>query len=109
MTKENAHLFLDTAESPSLYRIKPEPELVPLGPEDVPPGSVFNTVPDDTGWKAPVLVAIGGIVLLRADRLDIPTLKATTWTELMEMGAQIKRPGEDWSPCAKPVTATNNL
>lgn len=77
-------------------RIKPEPPpviLVPLGPEDVPPGSVFR--PKNRGnsyWFNPLGVLKEAMLV--KDHMF-------TWAELMD-SHEIKRPGEDWQPCSKP-------
>ena len=79
--------------SPHKYRIKPEPAMIPLGPEDVPPGSAIRS--EDGYWS---------IVTRSEGRgLDIGTRKMIPWGELL-LYWKIKRPGEDWSPCHKPPT-----
>jgi hypothetical protein len=126
MTKENAHLYLPLVQAlaegktvqlsiagrwtdkyeysfgndPESYRIKPEEQPRPLGPEDVPPGSVFNLA-GDTGWRAPVLVSKSGVTILNMLCTDpFATMSCKTWAELMEDWT-IKRPNEDWKPCSK--------
>ena len=121
MTKENAHLFLPFVQAlidgktveidtdytgwenqepygftgkPDQYRIKPEPVMVPLGPEDVPPGSVIRGGVDH--WFFITQCHSDGIMFhskVRDNRV--------LWDELFTYWA-IKRPGEDWQPCYKP-------
>lgn len=123
MTKENAHLYLpfvqalvegktvqiidrygdwrDTVrpafcEPPESYRIKPERQ--PLDASDVPPGSVFRHRDDSVTsyWAAPTTVIRSGVTLMDEGNV----LKDVTWRELMDI-CEIKRPNEDWKPCAK--------
>jgi len=68
-------------------------EWIPLGPEDVPPGSVFRNEID--GWDAPASVNSMGVVL--ANRLG----NRFDWRQLFN-GWQILRPGTtEWQPCKK--------
>ena len=128
MTKENAHLFLPLVQAladgktiemhqrkscswigmpeldfsfpPDKYRIKPEPVLVPLGPEDVPPGSAFRWPEwSDGAWK----------ITHEIDRERIyfpcgvkPAGNSSTYEDLMWESVEIQRPGEDWTACSKP-------
>ena len=78
---------------PQNYRIKPEPVMVPLGPEDVPPGSVVS-LETSSGWVAIQIATSMGLCL--PDR-SLP------WGTLLSEGWKIKRPGEDWKPCGKPA------
>lgn len=88
---------------PSRYRRKPKPipkpVRVPLGPEDVPPGSVFR-MPDDSGWMLANEISRGSIRIGR---------EPLTFDCLMQYGWLINRPanrGENgkptkWEPCWK--------
>jgi hypothetical protein len=76
----------------SEYRIKPEPQWVPLGPEDVPPGSVIRRL-GDSGWCVVIAVGQSGISVTFGD--------AVSFEVAMKLGWQIKRPSEDWKPCKK--------
>jgi hypothetical protein len=82
--------------SPHKYRIKPKPEpkpaMVPLGPEDVPPGSVIRHVGSEY-WSL-VIYANRKIVKLHDRWIKYEPLYPTY---------EIKRPGEDWKPCHKPA------
>ena len=83
---------LDFSCAPDCYRIKPEPAMIPLGPEDVPPGSAIRST--DGYWS---------IVTQSEKRgLDIGSRKVIPWGELL-LYWKIKRPGEDWMPCHKPA------
>ena len=123
MTKENAHLFLPliqaladgknveynagTSRLPDWnelknyswnrdlesYRIKPDPVMVPLGPEDVPPGSVIRQT--EGVWETVLYVGQMGILNSKNDLLY--------WSDLKGFGYEIKRPGEDWTACSKPA------
>lgn len=67
---------------------------VPLGPEDVPPGSVFRKSSD----SAVKLVTHWSAFNFGTDDGDYPwsnAAEASNW--------QIKRPGEDWQPMWKEV------
>ena len=83
---------LDFSCAPDCYRIKPEPAMIPLGPEDVPPGSAIRST--DGYWS---------IVTQSEKRgLDIGSRMVIRWGELL-LYCKIKRPGEDWMPCHKPA------
>jgi hypothetical protein len=79
------------------YRIKPEPQWVPLGPEDVPPGSVIRGAAWQNGrsecWVGIIEVTPNGVIASRLSELY-------SWDSLIDKW-QIKRPGEDWKPCKK--------
>jgi hypothetical protein len=69
---------------------------VPLGPEDVPPGSVFRSALNTRGeWTAPHSVTAVGVWFVRTNEWAYATLVD---------GWEIKRPGEDWKPCSKEAT-----
>lgn len=118
MNKENAHLYLPLVQAlaegktiqyglesiwgdvkdpnflnpPQYYHIKPEPVMVPLELEDVPPGSVIRHVGSEY-WSL-VIYANREIVKLHDRGLKYGHLCPTY---------EIKRPGEDWKPCHKPA------
>lgn len=79
-------------DSRDLLPPAPPMKRVPLGPDDVPPGSVFSNTPD-IGWSAVTVLHSSGI----KGETD------WTWGELMYRGFQIKRPGGDWQPMWKEV------
>ena len=83
---------LDFSCAPDCYRIKPEPVMVPLGPQDVPPGSVIRHVGSEY-WSL-VIYANREIVKLHDRGIKYEHLCPTY---------EIKRPGEDWKPCYKPA------
>lgn len=89
-------------EAPAeLYRIKPETKLIPLGPEDVPPGSVVR-FGAKAHWIMVVVVSDDAIGLLSTDNTGILKFSFET---LMQI-ADIKRPNDtDWLPCSKGVEA----
>ena len=95
----NSDFRFDESHPPDCYRIKPDPVMIPLGPEDVPPGSAIryklSTAPEPY-WM------IGSV---SSESIDIHTprgfTKVTWYRALSEM--EIKRPGEDWQPCCKPA------
>jgi len=123
MNKENAHLYLPLVQAladgktiefsrsgagwidvvdivdatfehaPSRYRIKPEPVMVPLGPEDVPPGSAVRKI-GDTKWY----LVVDGM----KDGMNFGQVSWSTY-EALQKCFEIKRPGEDWMPCHKPA------
>lgn len=125
MTKENAHLYLPLVQAlaegktiqlhvnsnppewiddtngfsfvnpPEKYRIKPEPVMVPLGPEDVPPGSVIRS---GSGWCL-ITCATGDGFQMGQEKGELST---NTWKTAMSL-FQIKRPGQDWMACSKPA------
>lgn len=89
---------------PDFYRVKPDP----LGPEDVPPGSVilWNATPGNFAstpheWSSVLGVIPGGVytVGFYVGSPDEPTIDFTSFKDLVPH--QIKRPNEDWKPCHK--------
>ncbi len=86
--------FFGEDANPALYRIKPEPKLVPLGPEDVPPGSVVRYPKNGAPWVA--VDYPGGDFIAIATKINIQ------FTDALRDGWEIKRPGEEWQPCSKP-------
>ena len=119
MNKQNAHLYLPLIQAlaegktiecqntestwakpvepkffrpPENYRIKPEPVMVPLGPEDVPPGSALR-VTSGSEW----------FLISRASKFGV--YLGSLWVDYIELQGswEIKRPGEDWKPCHKPA------
>jgi len=126
MNKENAHLYLPLVQAladgktieilanrkgcedweevldftcscpPRTYRIKPEPAMIPLGPEDVPPGSVLRKgCWPEHAWQ---MVVFAGTTYITAGSNHL-----AYYRELMDDNYFIKRPGEDWKPCHKPA------
>ena len=119
MNKENAHLYLPLVQAlaegktiqhgsesiwgevkdpnfinpPQYYRVKPEPVMVPLGPEDVPPGSAIRG--NAQHWFMVTDMVNYGVKISGRDSL-------IDWAELQGYW-EIKRPGEDWMPCHKPA------
>ena len=121
MTKENAHEFLPLVQAlvdgkdlqlsdengnwmplynpvyfdrPStLYRIKPEPVMVPLGPEDVNPGDFIRKI-SNPNYRY-LICSVTDSVGTDGDDIEWRRLSAEY---------EIKRPGEDWMPCCKPAS-----
>lgn len=81
------------------YRIKPEPKLVPLGPEDVPPGSAIRQEGFKYCWRKCLGVFVDGVSYHSHWGVG-DCIRKADWGEL-ERCWQIKRPGEDWQPCRK--------
>ena len=76
-----------------IIRVKPEPVMVPLGPEDVPPGSVIRHREWSDAWQFITGVYNSNISFNR---------QVMEWDEIVETH-EIKRPGQDWQPCHKPA------
>ena len=76
------------------WRRKPAPKRVPLGPEDVPPGSALRCRDWQLCmWKAAQSVGVAGT---HAGGMDYE------WSHLMETGYEISRDGgKTWKPCWK--------
>lgn len=86
----------------------PEPQWVPLGPEDVPPGTVLRGAGevDSKGWCMITSCSETGIRIWR----DCECYQdERTWGELKDRGSQINRPRHrdadgnptKWEPCRK--------
>ena len=80
------------------YRIKPEPKRIPLGPEDVPPGSVLTLECGMKGlWHSIVCCCRTGVVVAFNSEL-----KLRSFEELTDLNFTISRDGgKTWSPCWK--------
>lgn len=76
------------------YRIAPP--TIPLGPEDVPPGSVFRWK-NSFRWINPVGVAEDGICVSTSDHV----LSRITYQQLKDDNVEILRPGSTWMKCEK--------
>jgi len=84
------------------YRIKPEPQWVPLEPSDAPPLSVFrHNTSDADCWCMPSEINHYGVTFWSYDCDGGGSHLFITWDEMMEY--QIKRPNQDWKPCKKEV------
>ena len=89
-------ISLDFSCAPDCYRIKPEPVMVPLGPEDVPPGSVLRKgCWPEHAWQM--------VVFAGTTHVTTGSNHLAYYSELMGDKWVIKRPGEDWKPCHKPA------
>ena len=90
-----SHNFGNT---PDRYRIKPEPVMIPLGPEDVPPGSAFRQRHYNPGvWHGAIFATCDGVTIGLANGFEFIS------NETLRSLYEIKRPGEDWKPCYKPA------
>lgn len=78
----------------AVYRRKPEPKLVPLGPEDVPPGTTIR-FGCSVGWEAITKVFDTGIIVGGELRLNFKDLAKAD-------DAKINRnDGKGWVFCSK--------
>lgn len=76
------------------YRLRSiTPRQIPLGPEDVPPGSVFSYSPKHGWFNANV--SPDGVNFFSHGSNGL-----VSWEEAAKE-LQIKRPGEDWRLCSK--------
>lgn len=83
----------------------PPKKRVPLGPEDVPPGScVKPSHAGEHGWLSVLATGapIGGVLVARHIGKD---LFVYSFQGMHDLGWQIKRPGGEWLPCSKEVDA----
>lgn len=80
------------------YRRKPSPRKVPIGPEDIKPGMVFNTIPvaPNVGFTVPVRVGLDGILFVRNNR----SAEVIQWEHLQKFWSW-STDGETWAPCEK--------
>lgn len=81
-----------------MLRIRPEKRKVPLGPEDVPPGSVVRTCKQRVGWFS-ISVYPDSVVVFLGDGpevVDYQLLQQHHW-EISRDG------GKTWGPCWKEV------
>ena len=75
------------------YRVKPEPVLVPLGPDDVPPGSTLET--EMGGWMMITSIGLAGVVCATRSTGCIK------WEELKRRFKINRNNGLGWQPCSK--------
>lgn len=79
----------------------PQPKRrVPLEAKDVPPGSVFR-LPGTNAWFTPVSVTNYGVNFV--SNMDGARL-FRSFDDITDYH-EIKRPGEDWQPCSKEISA----
>ena len=74
---------------------EPEPEWVPLGPEDIPPGSVIRQKEWSDWYYEPISPSSDGRDAIR------PSGDAISYKSMMTKEFLIKRPGQTWQPCRK--------
>lgn len=99
--------FASSFQSIRVPRNTPFPEppkkkvMVPLGPEDIPPGSVFTIKGrPEHDWTMPESVSTKGITFTLGEADDVAYSSVKTW-EHAQQHYLIKRPGQDWQPCEK--------
>jgi hypothetical protein len=81
---------------PEVPIAKPEPEWLPLGPEDCPPGSVMRTKLDSPGtWNQIIHTSPDGITPACGDFISFESL-----VEDFEIS---RDGGRTWNPCRKPA------
>lgn len=80
------------------YRVKPEPRKVPLGPEDVPPGSLIRwSDSHEMSWCSVLRVDVPGKRIYIGGRSEYDTPES-----LFVDAASISRDGgQTWQPCWK--------
>lgn len=80
------------------WRIAPTPRLVPLGPEDVPPGSVLRwRTWEPHEYRLPMEVHAVGVLLVHGG-----VVKDYSWETLHSEGWLISRDGgKTWARCEK--------
>lgn len=85
-------------------RIKEEPEtiVVPLGPKDVPPGSVICGS-GEIGYEGWCLITSCSLTGIRIWRHGASQQEEYTWKELQGSGSQLLRPGGQWEPFEKTI------
>ena len=86
--------------APAFYRIKPSPVMVPLGPEDVPPGSVVRhkNWGNNVSWC--IVEGVGKNALSYGSQLGHGWTRE--WIDLKEQGFEISRDGgKTWQRCEK--------
>ena len=73
------------------YRIKPEPNLRPWKPEEVPVGALLQGKGREHGWRAVISYASGNIV--KGEGISLTLDSVFTWHEHSLDG------GKTWLPC----------
>lgn len=110
LTSEDNHLWRDTImpvwKEGTDYRIKPEPIRIPLGPEDVPPGSIISVQPSvQYGWFTINATQTQGLHICNT------ACRFIYWEQLKQEQWKINRSLSSgkwdptaWEPCYKEVT-----
>ena len=80
------------------FRIKPEPKRVPLGPDDVPPGSVIRK--GSPFWCSVMRVFSDGLGIMFYAKEHPP---AVSYKELADAWEISRDGGKTWQPCWKEV------
>lgn len=97
---------------------EPQTKTVPLGPEDVPPGSVFRHSEFKPGVHlAPSLVQVNGVTWIRknmiADGCSTEFMAFSYLTQSWQINRSIPLNGKwnpnAWEPCSKTIPADDNL
>ena len=83
------------------YRVKPEPKLIPLGHEDVSPGSAIRPTIHETGWYGVVEVTHDGIYYSVHG-----TIRSLSFEAMTEQCHILRPNSTEWLPCSKPETTT---
>lgn len=82
------------------YRLVPEPKKIPLGPEDVPPGSIIGGPTNHHNWCSVIYCADFGIAFVDS----FPNICKKTFKALFDGSYQISTDsGKTWKPCYKEV------
>ena len=79
------------------YRRKPQPKMVPLGPEDVPPGSVFKLSEWQKGLHQTYFQVVSGGVVFSSSQTYL-----TGWVDLRNYWEISRDGGKTWQRCEKP-------
>lgn len=80
--------------------IHPSPVMVPIGPDDVPPGSFIESpLSEDRYWYAILSVHQDGFTYAHRKDLRFMTFEAARYA------VKILRPGGEWTRCEKPQEA----
>ena len=97
-------LFL--VHSPEYYRVKPAPVMVPLGPEDVPPGSALRYIESTTHTRR---YGFAWFLVRQVPTAGDGVVVSDEWRpsfEFMKENLEISRDGgKTWQKCEKPEEA----
>jgi len=106
LTSEDNHLWRDTImpvwKEGTDYRIKPEPIRIPLGPEDVPPGSAVRLESNRTYTWQTIIVLSDRHVVTHSDTILFEALQK--YYEINRSLSNGKWDPTAWEPCYKEVT-----
>lgn len=94
----------DWKEPAARFRVKPQPSMVPLGPDDVPPFSLIRKTGESDSWHWRLISYVTAVQMVCADR-GYPFKEIQRTHEINRSLSQTgKFDPTSWEKCEKPAT-----